>query len=325
MKVTILGGGAYGIALSLMFYKNNCDITIFEKIETSAESLKKDRENKKVMPGIIIPEDIKISTNMEESMNDSALIVFAVPTQFVGDIAKELKPYIKKDQHICVASKGIEQNSCHFVEEVIGCHIKTKNIATISGASFAVDMANNAPVGLMLVAKNNKTRDLIMSSLANDTLKLRISKDLIGTQICGAVKNVIAIASGILRGMDMPESTQAMLITESLHDIKALIKALGGKGKTVLSYAGFGDILLTCTSEKSRNFTFGRMIGEKQDKKIIDEYINSTTIEGLYTLKSVRKLLKKKNVNIPVIDLIYDIVFHNENPEKIKEFLITKC
>ena len=125
-------------------------------------------------------------------------------------------------------------------------------------------------------------------------------------------------------GMGFPESTQAMFITESLHDIKELIKALGGDGKTILSFAGFGDLLLTCTSTKSRNFRFGLMIGEGRSKKEIQEFIDNTTIEGLYTLKSIHKLVHNKKVNIPIIDLIYDIVFNDVNPNELKKFLIEK-
>lgn len=134
------------------------------------------------------------------------------------------------------------------------------------------------------------------------------------------VKNIIAIAAGIIAGMGLPESTQAMFITESLHDIKELIKALGGNKTTILSFAGFGDLLLTATSIKSRNFRFGKMIGEKQPTNIIMDYKNNTTIEGLYTLKSVNKLLHDKQVDIPIIDLIHDIIFNGKDPEEIKIF-----
>ena len=124
--------------------------------------------------------------------------------------------------------------------------------------------------------------------------------------------------------MGLPESTQAMFITESLHDIKELIKALGGDKKTILSFAGFGDLLLTATSIKSRNFRFGKMIGENTPKELIEEYKNKTTIEGLYTLKSIYKLLDNRKVNIPIINLIYDIIFKDKNPNEIKNFLIKK-
>lgn len=324
MKITILGSGAYGIALALMFNENKCDITIWEKFESCADEIKETRMNKKVLPNIIIPQNIKISTDLKESIKDSNLIVFAIPATFVNESAKELAKYITKTQHICIATKGIEQNTCLFINEVIEKHIKTKNIAVISGPSFAEDMTNFVPIGLALATKNKKTAMILHQSLANKTLKLRDTNDIIGTEICGSIKNVIAIAAGIINGIGLPESTQAMLITESLHDIKELIKALGGNGKTILSFAGFGDLLLTCTSTKSRNFRFGKLIGEGKSKEEINEYINNTTIEGLYTLKSIHKLIKNKKVDIPIINLIYNIVFHSKNPNEIKTFLIEK-
>lgn len=324
MKVTILGAGAYAIALSLMFNENNCDITLWEKFEEQANQLRKTRVNKQDLPGVIIPENIKIESNLKESIKDSELIVIAIPAAFVDKTAKELAKYINDEQHICIATKGIEQDTCLFIDDVIKKHIKTKNIAVISGPSFAIDIANHAPIGLALATKNKKTRILVYKALENNTLKLRDTSDVIGVEICGSIKNVIAIAAGIINGMGLPESTQAMLITESLHDIKELIKALGGDGKTILSFAGFGDLLLTCTSTKSRNFCFGRLIGKKVSKEEIEKYINNTTIEGLYTLKSIYKLIKHKKVDIPIINLIHDIVFYGKDPNEIKTFLIEK-
>lgn len=324
MKVTILGAGAYAIALSLMFNENNCDITLWEKFEEQANQLRKTRVNKQALPGVIIPENIKIESNLKESIKDSELIVIAIPAAFVDKTAKELAKYINDEQHICIATKGIEQDTCLFIDDVIKKHIKSKNIAVISGPSFAIDIANHAPIGLALATKNKKTRILVYKALENNTLKLRDTSDVIGVEICGSIKNVIAIAAGIINGMGLPESTQAMLITESLHDIKELIKALGGDGKTILSFAGFGDLLLTCTSTKSRNFCFGRLIGKKVSKEEIEKYINNTTIEGLYTLKSIYKLIKHKKVDIPIINLIHDIVFYGKDPNEIKTFLIEK-
>ena len=139
-----------------------------------------------------------------------------------------------------------------------------------------------------------------------------------------SIKNVIAIAAGILDGLGYPESTQAMFITESLHDIKELIKKLDGDKKTILSYAGFGDLLLTATSKKSRNFSYGYLIGSGRSKEEIDDYVKNTTIEGLYTIQSIYKLLKDKRVKIPIIDLIYDILERGKNPNSLYDFLINK-
>ena len=324
MKVTILGSGAYGIALALMFNENKCDITIWERFESVTNDLLKYRENKRVLPGVKIPENIRITSDLEDSLIGSDLIVIAIPAGFVDEVSVRIKDIITKEQHICIASKGIEQDTCLFVDDVVRRNIKTKKIGVISGPSFAVDMANYVPIGLTVASKSKGTIKLIKKGLENKTLKLRETTDVVGTEICGSIKNVIAIASGMLSGMNMPESTQAMFITESLHDIKELIKALDGDGKTVLSFAGFGDLLLTCTSTKSRNFRFGKMIGEKKPKKEVEEFINSTTIEGLYTLKSIYKLLGDRKVDMPVIDLIYNIIYNNADPKELVTFLIEK-
>ena len=236
----------------------------------------------------------------------------------------ELAKYYKKNQHICIASKGIEQNSCLFVADVLKKYIKTRNLAVISGGTFAIDMYKECPLGLSLATKNKETEYILKQSLQNKYLKLRTTNDIIGIEICGSIKNVIAIASGMLSGMGYPDSTSCMFITESLNDIKNLIKSLGGNKNTILSFAGFGDLLLTCTSVKSRNYTLGKMLGEKRPQSEIDEYINNTTIEGLYTLKSIYKLLRRKKVKMPIIDLIYNIIFKNTDPDELTKFLIEK-
>ena len=324
MKIAVLGSGAYGLSLALMFYKNKCDITIWTKFEEEKNELEKNLEHKKVLPGIKLPADFKFTTNMREAIANSKLILIAVPAAFVDDVSQELSKYLKKDQHVCIGSKGIERDSCLFVTDVFKKYNKTSKLAVISGPSFAIDIANHVPIGLSVGTKNKQTLLLLKDNLQNKSLKLRATKDILGIEICGSIKNVIAIAAGMLEGLGMPESTQAMFITEALHDIKNLIKALGGSKKTILSFAGFGDILLTCTSKKSRNFTYGYMIGSKEKQTKIDEYVNNTTIEGLYTLKSIYKLLNNKKVNMPIINLIYDIIFNNKTPECLLTFLIEK-
>lgn len=323
MKIAILGSGAYGLALANMFQQNKNEINLWTKYKEEKEKLEKERKVKS-LPNIKIPDNFKFYYKMKEAIDNVDLIVIAVPAGAVNDVSKELAKYYKKNQHICIASKGIEQNTCLFVNDVLTKYIKTKKIAVISGGTFAIDMYKNCPLGLSLATKNKQTEALLKKTLQNKYLKLRTTNDIIGLEICGSIKNVIAIASGMLAGMGYPDSTSCMFITEALNDIKNLIKALGGNKKTILSYAGFGDLLLTCTSTKSRNYTFGKIIGEGKTKEEIDEYINNTTIEGLYTLKSIYKLLKRKKVKMPIIDLIYNIIFKNEDPTKLATFLIEK-
>lgn len=324
MKVTILGTGAYGLALSLMFNKNVNDIVMWTKFEEEKENIEKKRGNNKVLPNIRIPDNIRITTDFNLAIKDAKLIVIAVPAAFVDDMGQMLKDKLTRDQHICIASKGIERDTCSFVHDILLRNIETKNLAVISGPSFAIDIANMNPIGLSIATNNKETEDLLKETLQNDTLKLRTTDDIIGVEICGSIKNVIAIASGMLNGMNYSESTQAMFVTEALHDIKSLIDALGGNKKTILSYAGVGDLLLTATSTKSRNFQLGYLIGSNTSKEEINDYMNNTTIEGLYTLKSIYKLLGDKKVDMPIIDLIYDIIYNGVDPKRLVTFLIEK-
>lgn len=323
MKIAILGTGAYGLALANMFNQNDNDIVLWTRFNEEKKLLEKNRQIKS-LPNVTLPLDFKYSCNMKEAIKDRDLIVMAVPAGAVNDVSMELAKYYKKNQHICIASKGIEQNSCLFVADVLKKYIKTRNLAVISGGTFAIDMYKECPLGLSLATKNKETEYILKQSLQNKYLKLRTTNDIIGIEICGSIKNVIAIASGMLSGMGYPDSTSCMFITESLNDIKNLIKSLGGNKNTILSFAGFGDLLLTCTSVKSRNYTLGKMIGEKRPQSEIDEYINNTTIEGLYTLKSIYKLLRRKKVKMPIIDLIYNIIFKNTDPNELTKFLIKK-
>jgi glycerol-3-phosphate dehydrogenase (NAD(P)+) len=260
---------------------------------------------------------------MKECVDGSDIIFIMVPAGFVDDVSKELKKYYKK-QYICIGSKGIEQDTCLFVSDVVKKNIKTKILSVVSGPSFAIDIASLVPIGLTLASYDDKTIKIVKQTMENKYLKIRPSDDILGVEICGSIKNIIAIACGIIDGMNLPESTKAMLITESIHDIKNLIHSLGGNKKTILSYAGIGDLLLTCTSSKSRNFSFGKLIGSKSSIDEINNYVKNTTIEGLYTLKSIYKLLKNKQVDMPIIDIMYRIIVNNEDTSLLTEFLMTK-
>ena len=324
MKVAILGTGAYGLALALMVHENKCDIMMWTKFEDEKEMLECYRENKRVLPGVKIPDNIKFTTNMKDAISEADLIIVAVPAGFVDDVSMELKKYYRKEQHFCIASKGIEQDTCLFVTDVFNKHVKTNRLAVISGGSFAVDIVKKVPIGLSLATRNRETEMVVKNALQNKYMKLRSTKDILGIEICGSIKNVIAIASGMLNGMGYPESTQCMFITESLPDIKTLFKKFCGKKKTIKTFSGVCGLGLTFTCYKSRNFSFGKMIGEGKSKKEISDYMENTTIEGIYTLKSIYKLIKNKHVDMPIIDLIYDIIYKDVKPQELANFLRNK-
>ena len=321
MKVTILGAGAYGLALASVLIENNNEVIIWTAFEEEKRELLEEKKSSK-LEGFIFDERIKVTTSIEDAIEGSKLIVIAIPTAFINDVCKKMQKYIKGNQYICIASKGIEQGTCLFINDMIKKHIKNRNIGVISGASFASDLVKKVPVGLSVASKSNKTIKIIQDAFCNSNFKLYPTRDIVGIEICGAVKNIIALASGMLDGMGYPISTQALLITVSLHDIKALIHALGGSKKTILSFAGFGDIVLTCMSSKSRNYCFGKLIGSNAPKEEIELYKNKVTIEGLYTLKSIHKLIRNKRINIPTINIIYDIIFKDKSIDELINYLM---
>ncbi len=323
MKIGIFGCGAYGMALSSVLDYNNCDITMWTKFEEEKNQLEVTRKNEKLIPNFSISDKIKLTTSVEECIKDKDLLIVVIPAAFIDSLAVEMKPYIK-DNHIIIASKGIEQKTGLFINQIIEKHLDTKNIGVISGPSFAVDLVSKMPVGLTLATKSEDTKALAKKALQTPYVKLRSTEDIIGTEICGAIKNVIAISSGILEGLGANESTKAMLLTEAVHDIEEILEAFDANKRTVLSFAGFGDLLLTCTSEKSRNYSFGKLLGEWKTKEEIDKYLKETTVEGFYTLDSIYELLKDKQVSIPIIDLIYDIAVNGRNPKELLTFLVEK-
>ena len=324
MKIGIFGCGAYGLALSSILWENRCDITMWTKFDDEKSQLETTRKNEKLLPNFELPYDIKITTDIEECIKDKDLLIIAIPAAHIDTLSVQMKPYIK-DNHILIATKGIEQETGLFINQILEKYLNTKNIAVISGPTFAVDLISKMPAGLTVASKNKETIARSKKALQNKYIKLRETDDVIGVEICGSIKNVIALSSGMLSGLGANDSTTAMLLTEAIHDMKEIIEAFNGNKKTVLSFAGFGDLLLTCTSTKSRNYTFGKMIGEKKSKSELADYLSNTTVEGFYTLESIYKLLKNKDVSIPIIDLIYDIAVKGQNPEKLLTFLVEKA
>ena len=322
MKVGILGAGAFGLALSHILVKNKVTVEMWTHNEEEVKVLDKKRISKK-LDGYKIPKEIKFSTNLEETVNGKDLIVMAIPAFAFEDVTKQLSKYIKKNQPVLIATKGIQQNTCLFLNDVFAKYLKN-SVAVISGPTFAVDMIKDAPIGFSMATKSHKTEMIIRKCFENSTTKFRRTRDITGIEICGSIKNVMAIASGMLEGMGVTDSTRALFLTESMNDIKELIDALGGKKKSILSFAGFGDILMTCTSKNSRNFSFGYLIGSGASKKEIDKYLENTTVEGMYTLKSIHKLVRRKKVKMPIINLIHDIIEGKKDKEEILKFLIQK-
>lgn len=324
MNIAIIGTGVYGIAMAYALSKNSKNkIMMWSESEDSLKRLEESRGKFDPLGGLKIPKEMKFSTSYEEVLKDADLVFVMCAAKFVGSVCKGMMPYINNKMHFIIGSKGIEQESCRFVHEVFLNFINTKKLAVISGPSFAIDIANLEPIGLSIGIRSKETLNVALKAFKNTNIKLRDTSDLVGVELCGSIKNVIAVAAGILDGLGYSESTRSFLITESLHDIKELIRGLGGNKKTILSFAGVGDLLLTATSTKSRNYSYGVILG-KGNFKEAKEYLDNTTVEGYYTLKSIYTLLRRKKIKMPVIDLIYSIVMNDGDPKKLAQFLMQK-
>ena len=324
MNITIIGTGVYGIAMAIALSQNKKNkIIMWSESEESKNAIISSRACYEPLKGLSIPKSVTFTCDYEEALKGSNLVLILTAAKYVGSVCNGMMPYIDKKMHFIIGSKGIEQESCRFVHEVFLNFINTKNLGVISGPSFAIDIANLEPIGLSIGARNKDTLAIAKKAYKGTNIKLRECNDLLGIELCGSIKNVIAVAAGILEGLGYSESTRSFLITESLHDIKELIKGLNGKEKTILSFAGVGDLLLTATSTKSRNYSYGVYLGKK-DFDGAKKYLESTTVEGYYTLKSIYTLLRRKKIKMPVIDLIYNIVMKDDDPNKLVKFLMEK-
>ena len=324
MNIAIIGSGVYGMATAVALSQNKKNkIKMWTESEESVKRIEASKNNYEPLGGIKLPEGLTWTSSYEDVLKDAELVYLMCAAKYVGSVCENIKPYINKKMHFIIGSKGIEQGSCRFVHEVFLDMVDTKQLGVVSGPSFAIDIAHLEPIGLSIATKTRSTFNVAAKAYKNTNIKIRKSSDMVGIELCGSIKNIIAVAAGILEGLGYAESTRAFLITESLHDIKELMHALKGKRKTILSYAGVGDLLLTATSVKSRNYSYGLYLGKK-DFEGAKNYLETTTVEGYYTLKSIYSLLRKKKIKMPVIDLIYKIVMKDDDPNKLAQFLMEK-
>lgn len=311
MNITILGCGAYGTALSCMARENNCNIKMWDKFDNNFNELKTK-----------YPDTI-FTTNLKDSLNNTELIIIAIPIAFLENTIIELKKYYN-NQDILIASKGINIEDGLFASQIIEKHLTPKNIGAISGGTFAIDMQNKKVMGLTLGTTSSTLTEKVKHSLQNRYLKIQYTSDIIGVQICGAIKNVMAIGFGILDGANYPESTRFLFLTKAIYEINNLITSLNGNNETIMSYAGIDDIMMTCTSSKSRNYTLGKMLGSNTNPEEINNYKQTTTIEGLGTAKALKTLCKNNNLNLEICNILYNILYNNQKVTTLITYLEEK-
>ena len=305
MNVTIFGCGAFGTALAYMFRENNCKIKMWDRFDNNFDSLRSEFN------------DVFFTTDMNESFDSDSLIVIAIPIEFIDGVIKELSNYYN-GQDILVSTKGINSTLGLFTSDIINKYIKCDNMGVIAGGTFAIDMKNKNIMGLTLGTKSNSLIDKVKMCLDNKYLNIQYCDDMLGVQVCSAIKNVMAIGHGILDGDSYPESSRFLFLTEAMYEIRDIIKFLGGKEETIMSYAGIDDIMMTCTSSKSRNYSLGFLIGNGAS---FDNYIKENTVEGLSSIAGFKKLLGDDIKKFPICNAIYDVLYNDGNYQELVDIL----
>lgn len=317
MKITVLGTGALGIALAKAIYDTkDVEITMWTKFEEERDLVKETRANERLLPGVYLKKDIAITSDLESAIDGAEIIVNCLPFIAVESVAHELKK-VYKDQYICSTTKGIDMTTFETTTEIFNRVLNIDKVAALSGPSFAIEIANGNPISFVLASKNKEVREKIYELLSSKNISIEQSEDEIGVQLCGAVKNAVAIGSGILNGMNAADSTKAAYLARGMKDMAKIITSLNGDEKTLTTYAGIGDLILTCTSNTSRNFSCGKLLGQGNNLVEAIEKLNGKTVEGIKIIESLNEYMKEKDLDLDTIPKLYDIVFNSKELESI--------
>lgn len=312
-KVGILGAGSWGTALSLMLYKNGHDVTVWSIDKREVEMLQNEREHKSKLPGVKLPEDMVFTNNLEEGMKEKDFLVLAVPSIFTRSTARSMKPYIKQGQIVVNVAKGIEEDTLMTLSEQIEEELPEADVAVLSGPSHAEEVGRGLPTTCVVGAKSKATAEFLQEAFMNDFFRVYISPDILGIEIGGALKNVIALAAGIADGLGYGDNTKAALITRGIAEITRLGVKMGGKAESFSGLTGIGDLIVTCASMHSRNRRAGILIGQgKTMQEAMDEV--QMVVEGVYSAKAGLALAKKYNESMPIIEQINLVLFEDKSP-----------
>ena len=323
-KISVIGSGGWGIALTILLHKNGHDLTIWSFDKKEAEELKKTRQNKTKLPNILLPEDVKVTDDLKEAVDDKDILILAVPSKAIRSVSKSLKNIIKDNQIIVNVAKGLEEDTLETMTDIIEEELKDKNpkVAVLSGPSHAEEVGRGIPTTCVVSAHNKELTLYLQNIFMNPSFRVYTSPDMLGVEIGGALKNVIALAAGIADGLNYGDNTKAALITRGIKEISSLGVAMGGEQSTFYGLTGLGDLIVTCASMHSRNRRAGILLGQG---KTLDEAIKEVNmvVEGVYSAKSALMAAKKYNVEIPIIEQVNAVLFENKNAaEAVNELMI---
>lgn len=319
MKIAILGAGALAIALAKLIEDDGHEVFMWTKFEDEKATLIKHRENIKLFPGVKLNENVKVTCDIGEAISNACVIINVLPFIAIKDTIDIMKDFYNKSQVIISTTKGIDENEFITTTDLFEEYLKATKIAALSGPSFAIEIANKENISFMLGAKDKEVIEISKKILSKPSIKIEVTDDIKGIQLAGGIKNAIAVGSGMLYGMKAADSTKAAYLATGMADMSHLLVALGGKKETAYSYAGIGDLILTCTSHTSRNFSFGYYLGEGYTVDEAFGKMNNKTVEGYKVIRALHKYVKEKNIKTYMIDTLYKIIFENGNVEDIKK------
>lgn len=308
-EIAVIGAGAWGTALAVAFSKENKSVFLWGRNEKVIQDIQTYHENKKYLPGITIDHKIRAITDIKE-IKDVGTYVLATPAQETREVLKKFKGFLdKKEANLILTSKGIEEKTGFLMTQVAEEIFpqKTRNTAVLSGPSYAHEVALGLPTALTLGGVDEGALKKMQEKISHATLRIYRTLDPIGVQIGGALKNVLAIASGIVMGKELGENARAALVTRGLSEMVQLGKTLGAKPETFYGLSGLGDLLLTAMSPTSRNTSFGIELGQGKTKEQILKS-RSSVIEGVFTAESLQVLMKKKKVEMPIATAVFSII-----------------
>ncbi len=312
MKVTVLGAGAWGTTLARHLFNSAHSVTLWAHEPSRLEEIRKSGENRRYLPGVPLPEEIKLETDILRSIQDAECVLIAVPSRVFREISANLKDF----SGIAVSvTKGIEYESCLTMSGILGEQARKAKIATLSGPSIAPEVARGIPTAVVAASKCSQTALSVQKMFNGDILRVYTSDDVIGVELGGALKNVMAIAAGICDGLGFGDNSKSALLTRCLVEMRRLGAACGARAETFNGLSGLGDLAVTFFSKLSRNRTFGERIGRGESvESVLGSMVN--VVEGYFTTRAAYRLARKLNVYTPIIDEVYATLYEGKSPRQ---------
>ena len=322
-KVCVLGAGSWGTALSILLCNNGHSVSVWSIDPEEVLMLKDYREQRDKLPGVMVPSAIEFTTDMKVALEDADLVVCAVPSPFVRATTKSAADYITGGTIVVDVAKGIEDNTYKTMTEIIEEECPQAKVGILSGPSHAEEVGRGIPTTIVAGAKEREVAEYIQDVFMNETFRVYTSPDVIGIELGGSLKNVIALAAGIVDGLGFGDNTKAALMTRGITEITRLVTALGGNIETVAGLSGIGDLIVTCTSKHSRNRNAGYLIGQgKSYQEAMDEV--KMIVEGVYSAKAALALAKEHNISMPIVEAVNEVLFEGADAREASMRLLMR-